>query len=38
MTATAEKPFIQPRSEEPALPGLWSGAPWGQEQSDWGAQ
>ena len=37
MKASAAKPFIQQHPEEPALPGFWGGAPWGQERSDWGA-
>jgi len=37
MKAIAMKPLIKQHPEEPALPGLRGGAPWGQERSDWGA-
>jgi hypothetical protein len=40
MTRTASKrsdALLKQLAQEPALPGLQRGAPWGQERSDWGA-
>ena len=37
MTAHPKRMPNKQRPEDPALPGLWGGAPWGQERSDWGA-
>jgi len=39
MRQRSEAPIKQ-RAGEPALPGPWRGAPWGQEEcsDDWGAE